>query len=125
MPRISASPMLPPPRKPIFLPLTDMRSPPSARATRPARPKDRGADPHDGGALLDRYLEVSAHAHREVAQVETEPPPACRVEELPELPVVRARLLGVLGQGRNGHEPPQPEPRQAGHRLEGRAERRG
>src|SRR5262245_25987768 len=120
MPRISASPMLPPPRKPIFLPLTDMRSPPS-RAAGPARPKNRGADPNDGGAFLDRHLEVSAHAHGELPQVETEPPPACRVEELPELPVVRARLLGLLGQGRNGHEPPQPEPRQVRHGLEGRA----
>src|SRR5688572_33379571 len=83
-PRMSASPMFPPPTKPTFLPFTPMALPHVRIARQPRQPRDpraehRRADAHHGGAFLDRDLEIGAHAHRQLGE-------SVALRQLPERP---------------------------------------
>ena len=78
-----------------------------------ARPEDGRADPHHGGPLLDGHLEVVAHAHGEVVHAEAGNAGGHRrVAQLPEPPEVRADILGVFQEWRDGHQAQDLEPRQ-------------
>src|SRR5205814_2011293 len=82
---------------------------------RRARPEDGRADADQRRALLDRHLEVAAHAHRELG----EPVP---LAELAERAKPRARALRVGRLGRDRHEPAYADVAEPGHRAEQRAE---
>src|SRR5947209_11125614 len=116
-PRMSASPMLPAPTKPTFLPLTLIASPlRHVRDARRARAEDRGAHAHHGGALLDGDLEVAAHPHRQLRQ-----PVALR--QLAQRAEPAARVLGALDGGRDRHQSAQPQPAERRQRLHRRLDR--
>src|SRR5690242_7957700 len=117
-PRISASPMLPAPTKPTFLPLTlisALRQPGDARH---AGAEDRRPHAHHGRALLDGDLEVTAHAHREIRE-------SMPLRELAQRAEEAARVLGPLHGGRNRHEPAHAQPGQRRERLHRRLHRLG
>src|SRR2546422_5599484 len=116
-PRMSASPMLPAPTKPTFLPLTLIASPlRHVRDARRARAEDRGAHAHHGGALLDGDLEVAAHPHRQLRQ-----PVALR--QLAQRAEPAARVLGALDGRRDRPQPAQPQPAELRQRLHRRLHR--
>src|SRR6266496_317176 len=73
--------------------------------------ENRGADAHQGGALLHGDLEVGGHAHRQRAHARFEP-----LSQLGKPPEDRAL---VLGRGRRGgHEHQAPPPRSEEHTSE-------
>src|SRR3954470_15571240 len=85
------------------------------RDRRPPRTEQRRADPHVGGSLLDRHLEVVAHAHGEPAG-KSRPLGAGGevVAQRAEAAEPGAGLLGGLAQGRDGHQAGDPQVLEAG-----------
>src|SRR3990172_8496076 len=114
-PRIIASPMLPAPRNPTFLPFTLIfflggGSAPTRTSYLCSRAKDGSADADDGRAFLHGDLEVVAHPHREVLEPRLVP-------QLAEPAEPRPSLVSMLDRGRNRHEPPHAQRAQPPQRL--------
>src|SRR5687767_12475299 len=77
----------------------------TAKELRAAGPENSGADAHDRRPLLDCHIEIAAHPHRQFPEHFWRDsgfqPPAAQFAQLPE---PRAGLLGVIGDGREGHQ---------------------
>src|SRR5262245_23358229 len=115
-PRTRASPMLPPPTNPTRLSWTDTSVPSTARevgapvhASASPGAEHRRAYPHDRRSLLDAHLEIAAHPHRELRELDAQAPAARGFEQLPHLPVVRPGVLRILGKRWDRHQPADPE----------------
>src|SRR5246127_3810196 len=104
----SARPMWPPPRTVTCC--SDMGEIVAWRVSAWPRAEQRRPHAHDGGAFLDRRLEVPAHPHRE--GVERGAAAVQRLEVSPQLAEPGALALGLRLLRWNAHQPPEPEARQ-------------
>ena len=91
---------------------------PSLRGFRPC-PEDSRPQAHAGGTFFDGHLEVMRHAHGEIIHADPgKLPGGDAVAEFPQSSEVGAGGLGIVGEGRNGHETLNLELRPIGCRLE-------